>query len=80
MTNVTDVHTCSISGMDLIIPHVSIMGHQLLKLARDMVHVTGISVPVGVNAIGSSHCPCILIIWCEIFIKSMPTCPFLPQS
>jgi hypothetical protein len=46
MTNATDVHTCSIGGMDLIIPPVSVMDHQLLELAHDMVCCTSISVPL----------------------------------
>jgi hypothetical protein len=74
MTNATNVHTCSIGGVDLVIPPILVMERQLLELIRDVISRYGISVPVGVDSIGRvASYSCILFIRYIIFIKAMPT-------
>lgn len=53
-TNLTDSHTCSIGGVDLVVPVILVTGRDLLQLTRNVVGGTGICVPVGVYPVGGS--------------------------
>ena len=72
VTNMTNMHTCTIGGVNLITPMVFVPERQLLQVAGDMVGGAGIRVPVGVDGVGV-HCSSDkLRIWHIIFIKSVP--------
>jgi hypothetical protein len=71
---VTNVHTCSMGGVNLIISLVLIMDCQLFQFTCDMICYPGICVPIGVDSIRGGGSPCILVVICNIvFIKSMST-------
>jgi hypothetical protein len=55
MTIVSNVHTCTIGVMNLICAIIFFMERQLLKLPRDVISGTRVSVPDVVDGVGV-HC------------------------
>jgi hypothetical protein len=49
LTNMRDVHTCPIGGVNLVRTMVGITGIELAQLARQMIRSTGVHVPVRIN-------------------------------
>jgi hypothetical protein len=73
MTNVINFHTCTASGVDLIIALVLVTQGQLLQVACDVIGRTSISVPVCINIIGVERRADKLLICYKIFIEVVPT-------
>jgi hypothetical protein len=49
LTNMREVHTCPIGGVNLVGTMVDITGIELAQLARQMIRSTGVHVPVRIN-------------------------------
>ena len=54
VTNVTDLHTCPIGGVNLLIASVLVLDYQLLEFSGNMIGGTGIHIPVGVDIVQQS--------------------------
>ena len=52
MTDISNIHTCSISRMNLITARMFAVNSQLLKFASDVIRGTGVEVPICVDAVG----------------------------
>lgn len=51
MTNVLNIHTCTVGCMDLVATIVAIPNHHLVKSTGGMVRGPRVGVPVGVDTI-----------------------------
>ena len=56
MTDMTNVHTCTICSVHLFIVGVLVADRQLLKFSGDVVYSPGVHVPVAVHTIGGRGC------------------------
>lgn len=74
MTYVTNFKICSTCSVDLILFTIFVIDNHLFKLASDMVSVTTICIPVGVNPIpcGSNSCKLGLVLTI-VFVIVVPT-------
>ena len=52
MTNMSYVHTITVSRMDVVTPLVLLVCGELAQLAGDMICGTGVRIPLSVNPIG----------------------------
>ena len=63
ISNITDVHTCAIGGVNLLMSAIFVTNSQLLKFAGDMICGATISIPVGVDAVGFCRSSTVLIVF-----------------
>jgi hypothetical protein len=54
MTNMMDMHTCSVCGVDLVIATIAFLHGEFVKLDGEVVSCTGIHIPAGVDVVGGS--------------------------
>jgi hypothetical protein len=52
MTNIMDIHTYAIGGMNLVVALIGFLGGELLELGGEMMCRTRVSIPGGVHVIG----------------------------
>lgn len=55
MANMFDIHTCTTCHVDVIAPLVLVTDRELLQLAGAMISGPSVSIPIGVNTIGSNN-------------------------
>jgi hypothetical protein len=54
MTNMMDMHTCSVCGVDLVIATIAFLHGELVKLGGEVVSRARIHIPAGVDVVGGS--------------------------
>jgi len=74
MTNMTNTHTCSTGGVDLLATVVLLTHGELVQLAGDVVGGARVGVPRGVNVVCSMCGIDVLLVGDVGLIKAMPTC------
>lgn len=72
MTNVLDFHTCTASGVNLIMSLVHLPYVEFLQLTSDVIGSTRINIPVRVSAMAVCSCGDEFVIWDVVFVKAMP--------
>lgn len=48
-SGITNLHTCSIGGVDLVTTPILLTSGQLLKIVGDVINSAGIFIPIGVT-------------------------------
>jgi hypothetical protein len=56
MTNIANIHTCTISGENLVLPFVLISGGQLVQLPCNVICCSSVGVLVCINFITIGSC------------------------
>lgn len=56
MTNMTDVHTCTVCSVHLLIAVVPVVDRQLFELSGDVVRSSGVHIPIGIHTVGGRSC------------------------
>ena len=54
MTNMGDVHTCSIGGVHLIMTTIWLLSRELAHLVGEVVSSSGVHIPCWINGVGRS--------------------------
>jgi hypothetical protein len=54
MTNMMDMHTCSVCGVDLVIAPIAFLHGELVKLGGEVVSCTRVHIPAGIDVVGGS--------------------------
>jgi hypothetical protein len=60
ITNIADVHTCTICGVNLICPLVLLMSGQFVQLRREMIRCSCVGIPICIDTIAVHCCCCTL--------------------
>jgi hypothetical protein len=73
LTNMSNVHTCTISGVDLISTIVLLTDGQLVKFSCDVIGRTSVGVPTVVDGVGVHGCTGVPFFRDIVLLKPVPT-------